>query len=87
MSPLEKLPEKIQEYLLDEKIAGLPYGCIICGNRPFFIGNIERSDPKRMLVYCLCLKCYKDPESEYIVKKIIDHYETTTKKSSPFRTL
>jgi len=67
------------DYLLEEKEEELPYGCLICGNRPYFIGHIEKSNPNRMLIYCLCWECYEKPESDNIVKKIISYYETTRK--------
>ena len=77
MAPLKEIPQEVHRYILEEKEAALPYGCLICGNRPFFIGHIEKSDPNRMLVYCLCRECYEKPESDSIVEKIIGYYETT----------
>ncbi len=77
VSSLNKIPEGIHQYLLGEKEEILPCGCLICGNRPFFIGHIEKSNPSRMLIYCLCWQCYEDPESDSAVEKIICYYETT----------
>ena len=79
VSSLKEIPEKIHQYLLEEKEDVLPYGCLICGNLPFFSGHIEKSYPKRMLIYCLCWECYEKPESDSIVGKIISYYETTRK--------
>ena len=76
MAPLKEIPEKLHKYLLEEK-EELPYGCLLCGNRPFFIGHIEKSNPNRILIYCLCSGCYENPESGSIVEKIIGYYETT----------
>jgi hypothetical protein len=75
-SSLKEIPEDYSQYLLDKKEDELPYGCLICGNHPFFIGNLEKSNPHRMLTYCLCSECYEKPESDTIVEKIIDFYET-----------
>ena len=80
MAPLKEIPEKLHQYLLKEK-EGLPCGCLICGNRPFFIGYIEKSNPNRMLIYCLCWECYENSESDSIVEKIISFYETTRKEN------
>ena len=82
MAPLNKIPEKIHQYLLEEKEKELPDRCLICGDRPFFIGHIEKSNPHRMLIYCLCWDCYEKPETDSIVEKIIDYYETI-KKDNP----
>ncbi len=76
-SSLNEIPKNLQRYLLEEKGDELPYGCLICGNRPFFIGHIEKSNPNRMLIYCLCWECYEKSESDSIVEKIISYYETT----------
>ena len=76
MAPPKEIPQELHQYLLEEKADELPYGCIICGNRPFFIGHIEKSDPNRMLIYCLCWECYEKQESDSIVEKIICYYET-----------
>ena len=53
------------------------YGCLICGNHPFFFGHFENSKSKLIFRYCLCSECYEKPETEGIVKKIFDHYGTT----------
>ena len=82
MTLLNDIPEGIHQYLLEEKEDELPYGCLICGSQPFFIGHIEKSDPTRMLIYCLCWECYENPESDSIVDKIISYYETN-KKDNP----
>ena len=79
MAPLKEIPEALHRYLLEEKEDELPCGCIICGDRPFFIGHIVKSNPNRMLIYCLCQKCCEKSESDSIVEKIIDYYETTRK--------
>lgn len=77
-SQLKNISPELDNWLLEEeKEDELPYGCLICGDRPFFIGHIEKSDPNRMLVYCLCRECYEKPESDSIVEKIISYYETT----------
>ena len=76
MPSLKEIPERIHQYLLEEK-EELPYGCLICGDLPFFIGHIEKSSPNRMLIYCLCFECYERPESDNAVEKIIDYYEIT----------
>ena len=83
MATLKEIPEELHQYLLEEK-EELPYGCLICGNRPFFIGHIEKSNPNRMLIYCLCWECYENPESDSIVGKIILYYETTRKDNPNF---
>ena len=79
---LKELPGDIHQYLSEENEDELPYGCLICGEHPFFIGHIEKSNPNQMLVYCLCSKCYEKPESESIVEKIIGYYETAGKDDS-----
>ena len=76
MAPLNEIPEGIHKYLLEEKEEELPYGCLICGQQPFFIGHIEKPDTNGMLIYCLCWDCYEDPESERAVERIIYFYET-----------
>ena len=81
-SSLKEIPEDYSQYLLDEKEDELPYGCLICGNHPFFIGHLEKSNPHRMLIYCLCWECYEKQESDSIVKKIIGYYEST-KQDNP----
>jgi len=78
-SSLKEIPQEIHRYVLDEKEAALPYECIICGNHQFFIGYIEKSNPNRIVIFCLCSECYEKPESEKIVKKILDYYEITRK--------
>ncbi len=79
MASLKEIPEGVHQYLLEEKEGELPYGCLICGNHPFFIGHIEKSNPNKMLIYCLCWECYENSESDSIVEKIISYYETTRK--------
>ncbi len=79
MAPLKEIPQEIHRYILKEKDDELQYDCLICGNRPFFIGHIEKTEPNRMLIYCLCSGCYENPESDTIVEKIISYYETTRK--------
>ena len=76
---LKEIPEKIHQYLIEENENVLPYDCIICGNRSFFIGHIKKSYPNRMLIYCLCWECYEKPESDNVVEKIISYYENTRK--------
>ena len=73
---MKNIKPELHDWLLEEEKDELPHGCLICGNRPFFIGHIEKSDPDRMLVYCLCRACYEDPDSDRIVEKIISYYET-----------
>ena len=68
--------ENLHRNLSEEQKGEHSYECLICGNRPFFIGHIEKSDPNRMLIYCLCSECYGKPEFNTIVEKIIDFYET-----------
>ena len=77
MAPLKDIPEDLHRYLSEEEGEELIHACLICGNFPFFIGHIERSDTNRMLIYCLCQECYEKPESDGIVEKIICYYETT----------
>ena len=79
MSQLKEIPPAVHQYILEEKEAALPDGCLICGSRPFFIGRLEQSNPNRMLIYCLCSGCYENPESASIVEKIISYYETARK--------
>ncbi len=79
MALLKEIPEGIHQYILEEKEDELPNGCLICRNRPFFIGHIEKSNPNQMLIYCLCWECYENPESDSIVEKILDYYEATRK--------
>lgn len=76
MAPLKEIPEGIHQYLLGEKEEKLPHCCLICGNHPFFIGYIDKSNPNRMLIYCLCRECYEEPEADITVGKIISYYET-----------
>ena len=76
MSPLKEIPEGIHQYLSEENEEELPHGCLICGKSPFFIGHIEKSNPNRMLIYCLCCECYREPEADITVEKIIFYYET-----------
>ena len=73
--------ENLHRNLLEEQKGEHSYECLICGNRPFFIGNIEKSNPNRSLVYCLCSECYEDPESDSIVEKILCYYETVRKNN------
>ena len=80
-SLLKKIPDELLQYFSDEG-EKLPSSCLICGNRPFFIGHIEKSNPKQMLIYCLCWECCENPESNIIVEKIIDYYETIRKDNS-----
>jgi hypothetical protein len=79
MALLKEIPDEVHRYILEDKEAALPYGCLICGDRPFFIGYIEKSNPNRMLIYCLCCKCYENPKSDSVVEKIISYYEITRK--------
>jgi hypothetical protein len=81
VSSLNKIPAEIHQYLLEKKEDELPYRCLICGNRPFFIGHIEKSNPTRMLIYCLCWDCYEKPDSDSAVEKIISYYEITRQHS------
>ena len=76
MKNLKAIPEKIYQYLLEEKEDELPKGCLVCGNRPYFIGYIEKSKPNRMLIYCLCTECYLESEADITVEKIISYYES-----------
>lgn len=78
---LSNIPSEIYDFLIEEKFEKLPRLCLICGNIPFFIGLIEKSNPNRMLIYCLCLECYENSESDRAAKKIIDYYETTRKEN------
>ena len=71
--------EDLHRNLLDEEAEEDSYGCLICGNHPFFIGHLEKSNPNRMLTYCLCSECYEKPESDAIVEKILCYYETVRK--------
>ena len=48
MAPPKGIPQELHQYLLEEKEDELPYDCLICGNRPFFIGHIEKSNPNRI---------------------------------------
>ena len=93
MAPPKDRTEKLHRYLEylhrhllgeeeEEEEEEQSYGCIICGNPPFFIGHMEISNPNRMIVYCLCRECYEKPESENIAEKIIRYYEAT-KKDTP----
>jgi len=79
MTPLKEIQESLHRYLIEEEKAELPDGCLICGKRPFFIGHIDKSNPNRMLIYCLCWECYEKQESDSIVEKITSFYETTRK--------
>ena len=79
MAPLKAIPENIYQYILDEKEAAIPGHCIICRGHSSFIGYIEKSNPKRMLIYCLCRECFENPDSDSAVEKIIDYYEATRK--------
>ena len=79
MAQLKEIPQTVHRYILEEKEAAIPDGCLICGNLPFFIGLLEKSNPNRMLIYCLCSGCYEIPESAGIVEKIISYYETVRK--------
>ena len=69
--------EDLNRNLFEDEEDEQSYGCLICGNHPFFVGHSEKSNPNRLLRYWLCRECYEKPESESIVKKIIDYYETT----------
>jgi len=79
ISMLKEIPENLHRYLSEENGDELTYECLICGDHPFFIGHIEKSNPNRMLIYCLCSKCYENPESDSIVEKILCYYETVRK--------
>ena len=59
-SMLSKIPIELYNLLLEQKSEELPKLSVICGNRPFFIGDIEKSNPNRMLVYCICRECYEN---------------------------
>ena len=76
MAPLIDIPENIHRYLLEEEKAVLPSGCLICGNAPICIGLIKKSNPNRMLIYCLFGACYENPTSDNAVEQIISYYET-----------
>ena len=75
------IPPELYEILLRQQSQKLPKRCLICGNHPFMIGLFNKLETKRMLVYCLCVDCYKNPESEEIVEKIIRHYEDVIQPS------
>ena len=79
MASLKAIPKNIYQYTLNEREAKIPHQCLICGNRPFFIGYIEKSYPNRMLIYCLCRECFENTDSADAVEKIIDYYEATRK--------
>jgi hypothetical protein len=82
MAPLRVIPEDIHRYLSEEEKEELSYRCLICGDHSFFIGHLEKSNPNRMLIYCLCRECYEKPESEGMVEKILHYYETVRKDNS-----
>lgn len=73
---LKELPEYLHHHIKAEAEEESSYACLICGTLPFFIGYLEKSNPNRMLVYCLCFECYEKPESEITVEKIIDYHES-----------
>ena len=75
MGTLKNIPEEIHRYLLEEEKDDLPNACLICGNHPLFWGYIEKFNPNRMLIYCLCSKCYEEPDIDITVEKIICYYE------------
>ena len=79
MAPLKEIPENIHRYVSEEEGVELAYECLICGNHPFFIGCLEKSNPNRMLIYCLCRECHEKHESDSTVEKIINYYETVRK--------
>ena len=81
MTALKEIPQEVHRYIVEEKEAALPYGCLICGSPPFFIGYIEKSSPNQMLIYSLCSECYAKQESAGVVEKIIGYYETTRKNT------
>lgn len=81
MAPLKAIPENLHQYVLNEKEDTLPYRCLICGDRPYFTGYIEKSNPIRILLYRLCQECFENPDSDNAVERIIDYYETTRKDS------
>ena len=76
---LQEILEWLDGDLPSQKDDELTYACIICGNHPFFLGHIEKSNPNRLLDYSLCVKCYNDPNSHRIAEKIINYYETTVR--------
>ena len=79
MAPLQNIPEEIHRYLIEQEKAELPCGCLICGNGSSFTGYIEKLNQHRMFIYCLCEVCYSNIESDRLIKKIIDYYETARK--------
>ena len=79
MAPLNDLPANVLKYITEEIEDDLPSVCLVCGNSPFFIGYIEKTNPTRMLIYCLCNECYEELEADITVNKIICYYEAKRK--------
>ena len=83
-SMLKEIPPEIHNWLLEEKGAELPRVCIICRDPAFFTGSLDRTNPRQMLIYCLCRDCYEKSASASTVEKIIYFYESIEKADSDF---
>ena len=81
-SLMSNIPPELYDILMEQKPEELPKHCLICGNHPFFVGLFDKPEINRMLIYCLCIDCYENPDYEGTVEKIICHYETT-KRCNP----